>query len=38
MALELFGEDFKSELFAELVELNKQAMVEAKRQVSKQIT
>lgn len=36
MALELFGEDFKSELFAELVELNKQAIVEAKRQLSKQ--
>ncbi|MGX5858976.1 MerR family transcriptional regulator [Streptococcus sanguinis] len=38
MPLELFGEDFKSKLFAELVELNKQAMAEAKRQVSKQIT
>ncbi len=38
MALELFGDSFKTELFAELVELNKQAMAEAKRQVSKQTT
>lgn len=36
MALELFGENFKTELFSELVELNKQALTEAKKQVSKQ--
>ena len=38
MALELFGDSFKTELFEELVELNKQALVEAKRQVSKKTT
>lgn len=38
MALELFGDSFKAELFEELVELNKQALEEAKRQVSKKTT
>ncbi|HEP6002083.1 TPA: MerR family transcriptional regulator [Streptococcus pyogenes] len=38
MALELFGDSFKAELFEELVELNKQALAEAKRQVSKKTT
>lgn len=38
MALELFGDSFKTELFEELVELNKQALTEAKRQLSKKTT
>ena len=38
MALELFGDSFKAKLFEELVELNKQALAEAKRQVSKKTT
>lgn len=38
MVLELFGENFKTELLNELVELNKQALAEAKKQVSKQTT
>lgn len=38
MVLELFGENFKAELLNELVELNKQALTEAKKQVSKQTT
>lgn len=38
MVLELFGEDFKMQLLSELVELNKQALVEAKKQVAKQTT
>lgn len=38
MALELFGDSFKTELFEELVELNKQALAEAKRQVSQKTT
>lgn len=38
MALELFGDGFKAELFEELVELNKQALAEAKRQVSQKTT
>lgn len=38
MVLELFGDSFKAELFEELVELNKQALAEAKRQVSKKTT
>ena len=37
MALELFGEDFKNELFQDLVKLNIEALKEAKRQVSRQI-
>lgn len=37
MALELFGEDFKNELFQDLVKLNVEALKEAKRQVSRQI-
>lgn len=36
MALELFGEDFKNELFQDLVKLNVEALKEAKRQVSRQ--
>jgi hypothetical protein len=38
MALELFGEDFKNELFQDLVKLNVEALKEAKRQVSRQIS
>lgn len=38
MALELFGDSFKAELFEELVELNKQALAEAKRRMSKETT
>lgn len=38
MALELFGEDFKNELFQDLVKLNIEALKEAKRQVSRQIS
>ncbi len=38
MALELFGDNFKTELFEELVELNKQALTEAKRQLAKKTT
>lgn len=38
MALELFGEDFKNELFQDLVKLNVEALREAKRQVSRQIS
>lgn len=35
MALELFGEDFKNELLEELVQLNVQAMTEAKMRVAR---
>ena len=38
MALELFGEDFKNELFQDLVKLNVEALKEAKRQVSRRIS
>lgn len=38
MALELFGDSFKAELFAELVELNKQALTEAKKQLAQKTT
>lgn len=38
MALELFGEDFKNELLQDLVKLNVEALKEAKRQVSRQIS
>lgn len=38
MALELFGDSFKTELFAELVELNKQALIEAKKQLTQKTT
>lgn len=38
MALELFGEDFKNELFQDLVKLNVEALKEAKRQVSRQVS
>lgn len=38
MALELFGEDFKNELFQDLVKLNVEVLREAKRQVSRQIS
>ena len=38
MALELFGDGFKAELFAELVELNKQALTEAKKQLAQKTT
>lgn len=38
MALELFGDSFKAELFEELVELNKQALTEAKKQLAKKTT
>ena len=38
MALELFGEDFKNELFQDLVKLNVEALKEAERQVSRQIS
>lgn len=36
MVLEIFGEDFKTQLLAELVEFQKQALEEAKRQQSRQ--
>lgn len=36
MVLELFGEDFKTQLLSELVELNKQAFAEAQRQQSRE--
>lgn len=36
MVLELFGEDFKTQLLGELVELNKQALAEAQRQQSQE--
>ena len=32
MALELFGEDFKNELFQDLVKLNIEALKEAKKE------
>ena len=35
MALELFGEDFKNELLEELVQLNVQAMTEARLRVAR---
>lgn len=38
MALELFGDSFKTELFEELVELNKQALIEAKKQLAQKTT
>ena len=36
MVLEFFGEDFKTQLLGELVELNKQALAEAQRQQSRE--
>lgn len=36
MVLELFGEEFKAQLLSELVELNKLAFEEAKRQRSRE--
>lgn len=38
MVLELFGDSFKAELFAELVELNKQALTEAEKQLAQKTT
>ncbi|WP_224785195.1 hypothetical protein [Streptococcus anginosus] len=38
MVLEFFGEDFKTQLLSELVELNKQALAEAQRQQSRETT
>lgn len=38
MALELFGDNFKTELFEELVELNKKALTEAKKQIVQKTT
>lgn len=38
MAIELFGAEFKNQLFEELVELNIKALAEAKRRSSKRIT
>lgn len=37
MALELFGEDFKTELLEDLIKLNIEALKEANRRLSKQI-
>lgn len=37
MALELFGEDFKTELLEDLIKLNIEALKEANRRISKQI-